>query len=66
MKTLSCDLCDYEAQAETFESWMAAMKPHFASAHMDFMQEKMQLPPKEQQAQMQQWMTDNKARFDDA
>ena len=33
MKTLKCDLCDHEAQGETFEDWMRALMPHYMDAH---------------------------------
>jgi hypothetical protein len=55
MKTLKCDLCDATAQGETFEEWMAALRPHYSEAHADVMKE-----------EMAQWMADNKARFDAA
>ena len=61
MKTLTCDLCDYEAQGETFEEWMNALKPHYAEAHADVMND-----PTKTKADMEQWMTDNKKRFDAA
>lgn len=64
MKTLTCDMCDFEAQGETFEDWMNALKPHYATAHMDFMQQQMQRPKEEQMAEMGKWMSENKARFD--
>lgn len=64
MKSLTCDLCDHEVQAETFPNWMEAMKPHYAEAHADFMQKKGELPPKEQKAAMEEWMQENKARFE--
>ncbi len=64
MKTLKCDLCDYQASGETFESWMEALKPHYAEAHADFMKQKGEQSKDEQMAGMQKWMTENKARFD--
>lgn len=66
MKTLTCNLCDHEAQGETFEDWMNALKPHYAEAHADFMQEKAKLPPEQMQAEMQKWMQENQARFEAA
>lgn len=63
MKTLKCDLCEYEAQGETFDAWMEAMKPHYGTAHADFMAEQGQKPKDEQMAEMQKWMTQNKTRF---
>jgi hypothetical protein len=64
MKTLKCDLCDHEAQGETFEEWMNALKPHYAEAHADVMQGKANLTDKEKKAEMQRWMNENKTRFD--
>ena len=63
MKTLTCDLCDHEAEGETFEEWMNALKPHYAAAHADVMQSKTGTP-EEMKAEMMQWMVENRARFD--
>ena len=65
MKTLTCDLCDYVAQEETFEEWMNALKPHYAKAHADVMQSK-KGTPEEMKAQMMEWMAENKKRFYEA
>lgn len=59
MKTLKCDLCDYEAQGETFEGWMNALMPHYMEAHADVMNN-----PDHTAADQQNWMAENKARFD--
>ncbi len=66
MKTLKCDLCDHEAQGETFEAWMDAMKPHYAEVHTDFMQEQENKSKEEQMAEMLKWMKENKTRFENA
>jgi hypothetical protein len=66
MKTLKCDICEFEAQGETFESWMNAMKPHYAEAHAEVMQGKSGLTDEEKMKEMQKWMVENKARFDAA
>jgi len=66
MKTLKCDLCDYEARGETFEEWMGALKPHYAEAHADFMRQQSNKSEEEQKAGMQKWVADNKARFEAA
>ncbi len=66
MTTLACDLCDFTAQGNTFEEWMENLKPHYAQAHMDFMQEQMKKTSEEQQKEMQKWMEDNKVRFETA
>jgi len=65
MKTLTCDLCDHEAQGETFEEWMNALKPHYGEMHAEVMQQK-QGTSEEMQASMQGWMAENKARFEAA
>ena len=65
MKTLKCDLCDHEAQGETFGEWMNALKPHYAAAHEDVMKSK-KGTPEAMRAEMEQWMAQNKARFDAA
>ena len=64
MKTLTCDLCDFEAQGETFEAWMEAMKPHYAEAHADFMKGQGQKSKEEHMVEMQKWMKENKERFE--
>ena len=61
MKTVPCDLCQATAQGETFEEWMNALKPHYATAHADVMRD-----PNKTKADMEKWMVENKARFDAA
>jgi hypothetical protein len=65
MKALQCDLCEYEEQGETFEEWMNNLKPHYAKAHADVMSAK-QGSPEEMKAEMENWMKENKARFEAA
>jgi hypothetical protein len=65
MKTLKCDLCDHEAQGETFEEWMNALKPHYGEAHADAMKAHSDDPNKAK-AEMGKWMDENKARFEAA
>ncbi|MDC1205334.1 hypothetical protein N8083_00605 [Candidatus Pacebacteria bacterium] len=55
MKTLKCDLCDHEAQGETFEAWMETLKPHYMEAHADVMSAK-NGTPEEMREQMGKWM----------
>ena len=50
MKTLKCDMCDHEAQGETFEEWMEALKPHYAQAHADYMMQKGEMSDEEKMA----------------
>jgi len=59
MKTLKCDLCDHEAKGETFEEWTNALKPHYAEAHADVMNDSSKT-----KEDMEKWMAENKARFD--
>jgi hypothetical protein len=66
MKTLKCDLCEHEAQGETFEAWMEALKPHYMEAHADVMAGKEGMSEEEKKAEMGKWMAENKARFDTA
>ena len=61
MKTLKCDLCDHEAQGETFEDWMKALMPHYMAAHADVMKD-----PAKGEAERERWMAENRARFDAA
>ncbi len=59
MKTLKCDLCEYEAEGETFEAWTGALMPHYMQAHADVMNDS-----KNGRDEQMKWMTENKARFD--
>ena len=59
MKKMKCDLCEYEAEGETFEAWMEALKPHYFEAHPEVMKD-----PNKTAEDMEQWMTANKARFE--
>lgn len=59
MKSLKCDLCEYETQGETFEEWMDALKPHYATAHAEVMTDS-----NKTKEDMEKWMIENKARFD--
>ena len=61
MKTLKCDLCEHEAQGETFEAWMEALKPHYFKVHPEVMKD-----PRKTKDDMTRWMTENRARFEAA
>ena len=61
MKTLKCDICDHEAQGETFEEWMQALMPHYKEAHADVMSD-----PNKTKEDGEKWMAENKMRFDAA
>ena len=66
MKTLKCDLCNHEETAETFDTWMKALMPHYMQAHADVMKGKAGLSDEEKKAEQQKWMVENKARFEAA
>jgi len=63
MKTLKCDLCEHEAQGETFEEWTKALYPHYMEAHADVVKSHRGDSTKAKEA-MKKWMTENKARFE--
>ena len=63
MKTMKCDLCDHQAQGETFEEWMNALKPHYMTAHADVMQQHVG-NPEEMKTKMGAWMKENQERFE--
>ena len=57
MKTLKCDLCEATEDGETFEEWMKALHPHYMEAHADVIKNA-------SEEKHQEWMVENKARFD--
>ena len=57
MKTLTCDLCDFEAQGKDFNEWSYAIKPHYANAHPNMLSD----PSAED---IEKWVAKNTARFD--
>jgi hypothetical protein len=59
MKTMKCDLCEHEAQGETFEDWMKALMPHYMQAHADVM-----MDPSKTEEDKEKWMKENRAKFD--
>lgn len=59
MKTMKCDLCDATADGETFEDWMNALMPHYMQAHADVMSDSTK-----SKEDMQNWMMENKMRFE--
>lgn len=61
MKTLRCDLCEVVAEGETFEEWMEALKPHYAAVHPEIMNDTTKTAE-----DMERWMIENKARFEEA
>ena len=64
MKTLKCDLCEHQAQGETFEEWMKALMPHYMEAHAEVMENTSKMNEGDQKEHQQKWMTENKARFE--
>ena len=58
---MKCDLCEHVAQGETFESWMEALKPHYAATHPEVMQDSTKT-----KEDMEKWMKENKTRFEAA
>jgi len=60
MKTMSCDLCEQEFSAGTFDEWFGQMKGHYMSDHADVMA---QNSGKSKEEGMK-WMADMKAKFE--
>lgn len=60
MKAMTCDLCDKEFSANTFDEWFGQMKGHYGSDHADFMA---QSANKSKEEGMK-WMADMKAKFE--
>ncbi|MBX2834980.1 MAG: hypothetical protein KTR28_08430 [Micavibrio sp.] len=60
MKSLSCDQCDEEFTAPTFEAWCAQVQAHYVAAHMDYMMKNANATPED----IKKWFEDAKARFD--
>ena len=66
MKTLKCDLCEVTAEGETFEDWMKAIMPHYMEVHPDVINQNSDLSDEEKKLEMDNWMAENKARFEAA
>lgn len=66
MKTLKCDMCDFEAQGETFEDWMKAIKAHYGKKHAEFMKLQSERSDEDKKVEMHRWDIENMARFDAA
>ena len=60
MKTLSCDMCENEISAESFDDWFGQMKKHYMSNHADAMAASANKTKEEGM----QWMANMKAKFD--
>ena len=63
MKTLKCDICEFETQGETFENWMNNLRTHYGENHMDFMMQKANLTGEEKMEGMNKWMEDKKYKI---
>ncbi len=62
MKKLSCDICNVEFTADTFDGWFQQMMPHYMADHADVMAANKD-KTKEEGAQ---WMAVAKTRFEEA
>lgn len=62
MKTMKCDLCEFEGQGETFENWAQGMQSHYSNVHGDWMTAMANNPNAKEDAA--KWMADAQARFD--
>jgi len=54
-------LCETNAVGETFEQWMQNLMPHYMQAHAEVMND-----PNKTKEDQQEWMAENKARFEKA
>lgn len=61
MKKLKCDLCDFVTEGETFEGWMTALMPHYMEKHSDVINN-----PNHTKEDMENWMKENRTRFENA
>jgi len=60
MKSMSCDLCETEFSANSFEEWFEQMKGHYMSDHADVMAQSQNKTKEEGM----KWMSDMKAKFE--
>jgi hypothetical protein len=60
MKTMSCDQCDREFSAESFDDWFAQMRSHYMTDHADFMK----ASAGKSKEEGMKWMADMKAKFE--
>ena len=54
-------MCETNAVGETFEQWMQNLMPHYMQAHAEVMND-----PNKTKEDQQEWMAENKARFEKA
>ncbi len=57
---MSCDMCEKEFTAQTFEQWFSQMKIHYMTDHSDFME---QAKNKSKEEGMK-WMSEMKTKFE--
>jgi len=62
MKTMKCDACDHDIQAEDFDAWFKQAYAHYTADHADMMKA-MAGKPKEEG---EKWMAEAKKRFEAA
>jgi hypothetical protein len=60
MKTMKCNDCNLEIQAENFDGWLKASQAHYSADHADLLKEMMTRPREEGE----KWVSDAKARFE--
>jgi hypothetical protein len=60
MKTLSCDICDKNISAETFEAWFNKMKDHYMLDHAEVMAHN----ASKSREEVMKWVTGLKRGFD--
>jgi len=60
MKSMKCDMCENEFEAESFDEWFAQMKNHYMTDHADFMKESQNKSKEEGM----KWMADMKTKFE--
>jgi hypothetical protein len=60
MKTMSCDICEQEFSAASFDDWFGQMKQHYMSEHADVMAQNANKSKEEGM----KWMADMRAKFE--
>ena len=60
MKTMSCDMCEKEFSAASFDDWFGQMKTHYMADHADVMAQNANKSKEEGM----KWMADMKAKFE--
>ena len=60
MKTMQCDACELQIEAETFDEWFGKASAHYQADHADLMKSMAGRPKEEGE----KWMADAKAKFE--